>query len=160
MDAETGTPKQRLARFQKLKETFRLSGDPDRLDMAEMMNRWEPGLFAGGAKLKHLQDNLDLERWFRLPKAHERKIHGRKHAGVRIVQEGPSIMLVLDAHHSHPRPFTYDDLQPYLGATPSPEELEAVERRKIMRKAVSRKARGKLLTDLEESYAATSRIDA
>lgn len=153
MDAATGTPKQRLARFQKLKEKFRLSGDQDRLDMAEMMNRWEPGLFAGGAKLKHLQDNLDLERWFRLPKRHERKIHGRKHAGVRIVQEGPSIMLALDAHHSHPQPFTYDELQPYLGATPSPEELEAVERRKIMRKAVSRKARGKLLPKLEESYA-------
>ena len=34
------------------------------------------------------RDNLDLERWFRLPKGHERRIHGRCHAGVRIVQEG------------------------------------------------------------------------
>jgi hypothetical protein len=25
-----------------------------------------------------------LERWFRLPKSHERKIHGRRHAGARL----------------------------------------------------------------------------
>src|SRR5213079_3393585 len=26
-----------------------------------------------------LKDNLDLERWFRLPKSHERRIHGHRH---------------------------------------------------------------------------------
>jgi hypothetical protein len=30
-------------------------------------------------------DNLALERAFRLPKGHERRIHGHAHAGVRIV---------------------------------------------------------------------------
>ena len=48
-------------------------------------------------------DNLDLERWFRLPKGHERRIHGHRHAGVRIVQEGPTLVHALDAHHDPPR---------------------------------------------------------
>src|SRR4029453_9552291 len=30
------------------------------------------------------QDNLDLERWFRQPKGHERRIHGHRHVGVRL----------------------------------------------------------------------------
>jgi hypothetical protein len=33
---------------------------------------------------------LDLERWFKRPKGHERRLHGRRHAGVRIVQQGPT----------------------------------------------------------------------
>jgi hypothetical protein len=49
------------------------------------------GLFAGGDAWDQVQDNLDLERWSRLPKSHERRIHGRRHAGVRIVQEGPTM---------------------------------------------------------------------
>ena len=46
------------------------------------------------------RDNLDLERWFRVPKGHERRIHGRCHAGVRIVQEGATMLLALDAQPS------------------------------------------------------------
>jgi hypothetical protein len=74
-----------------------LDGDDDPIHkhMAGLMQSFRPGLFVGGDKAKHVQDNLDLERWFRLPKGHERRIHGHRHAGVRIVQEGPTMMLAL-----------------------------------------------------------------
>lgn len=152
MDPATGSAKQRQSRFQDICDEVRHSIDPIRVKMAEMMTAWKPGLFAGGERFKRVQDNLDLERWFRLPKAHERKIHGRQHAGVRIVQEGPSLILTLDAHHSHKRPFTEEELRPYIGAKPTLDELQAVERRKIMRRAASRKGRVGLLNDLEDDY--------
>ena len=66
------------------------------------MTSFEGGLFAGGTQVDLPQDNLDLERWFRLPKGYERRIHGHQHADVRIVQEGPSLLLALDAHREHP----------------------------------------------------------
>ena len=65
--------------------------------MARVMRSFQPGLFSGGDAADQFRDNLDLERWFRLPKGHERRIHGRSHAGVRIVQEGPTLALALDA---------------------------------------------------------------
>jgi hypothetical protein len=42
-------------------------------------------------------DILELERWFRLPKGHERRIHGHRHAGVRLVQQGATLLPALDA---------------------------------------------------------------
>lgn len=152
-DPETGGSTPRKARFASLRAKLQASGDPIQRKMADVMKSFEPGLFAGGNKLAWLQDNLDLERWFRTPKAHRRKIHGRQHAGVSIVQEGPSLVLALDAHLRHRRPFTEEELQPYLGAMPTPEELDAIERRKTMRRGSSREARPGLLTDLETRYA-------
>ncbi len=67
-----------------------------------IMTSFELGLFAGGDNADLPRDNLDLERWFRQPKGHERRIHGRCPAGVRIVQEGPTLVLALDAHHRPP----------------------------------------------------------
>jgi hypothetical protein len=58
-------------------------------------------------------DNLDLERCFRLPKGHERGIHGHAHAGVRIVQKGPTLLLTLDAYTRHPDPFDAAELIPF-----------------------------------------------
>lgn len=104
----------------------------------------------------NLRDNLDLERWFRNPKGHERRIHGRAHAGVRIVQEGPTLLLALDAHGEHPEPFRPADLQPYANARAPLCQDEAIHRRKIMRKARSRKKRGFLLAELEVRYLNTS----
>ena len=66
--------------------------------------------------MDQVRDNLDLERWFRLLKGHQRRIHGHKHAGVRIVQEGPTKALALDAHRAHRGLFTVDDLLPYRSA--------------------------------------------
>jgi hypothetical protein len=110
--------------------------------LARVMRAWAAGLFVavrgkGGAKAPW--DDLELERWFRLPKGHERRIHGRRHAGVRIVQEGPTMLLALDAHGSHPEPFTAEQLLPYCHASEPSDQVEAIQRRKVMRKARSPK---------------------
>ena len=80
-----------------------------------MLRDWSKGLLVGirGQKDKELpQDNLDLERWFRAPQGHERRIHGHRHAGVRIVPEGATLRLVLKAHEVHPQPFTAQESLP------------------------------------------------
>ena len=97
-------------------------------------------------------DNLALERAFRLPKGHERRIHGRAHAGVRIVHRGPSLMLVLDAHARHPEPFSADQLTPWIHAEEPASQQQCRRRRGIMRRARSRKKRPALLADLERRY--------
>ena len=86
-------------------------------------------------------------------KGHERRIHGHRHAGVRIVQEGPTLVLALDAHLHHPEPFTETELSPYRTATAPISEQQAIARRKIMRKARSSKKRSLLLEDFETRYA-------
>lgn len=119
--------------------------------MVQVMLSFMAGLFVGESTID-INDNLDLERWFRLPKSHERRIHGHRHAGIRIVLEGPTLVHALDAHVEHPEPFTVDDLLPYRAAREPPCQAEALKRRKIMRKARSKKKRPKLLADLERRY--------
>jgi hypothetical protein len=114
------------------------------------------GLFIGEGKFEQIRDNLDLERWFRLPKSHERRIHGHRHAGIRIVLEGPTLVHALDAHAAHPEPFTANDLLPYWTAQEPPCQKQAMDRRRIMRKARSKKKRHLLLADLERHYRETS----
>src|SRR6266487_139792 len=92
-----------------------------------------------GICLPCLQDNLDLERWFRKPKGHERRIHGHRHAGVRIVQEGPTLLLALDAHVTHPEPFIAHDLARYQDVSAPACQVEALHRRKLMGTARSKK---------------------
>jgi len=113
-------------------------------------------LFAGGDEVDQVRDNLDLERWFRLLKGHERRIHGHKHAGVRIVQEGPATALALDAHRAHRGLFTADDLLPNRSARVPECQRQAMKRRKIMRKARSKTKRPKLPAELERRYRACS----
>src|SRR4051812_6234083 len=122
--------------------------------MAGLMRSFRAGLFAGDDTFAQIHDNLDLERWFRLPKGHERRIHGHRHAGVRIVQEGPTLVLVLDAHREHPGPFGGEDLLAYRTAREPECQREAMDRRKVMRKARSKKTRAELLADLERCYLA------
>jgi hypothetical protein len=62
--------------------------------MANVMGSFHVGLFAGGDDLASVQDNLELERWFRVAKGHERRIHGHRHAGIRLVREGATLVLV------------------------------------------------------------------
>jgi hypothetical protein len=126
--------------------------------MAGVMTSFLPGLFVGEGTFEGFTDNLDLERWFRLPKSHERRIHGRRHAGVRIVQEGPTLVHALDAHLTHPEPFTADDLLPYRNAQVPRSQHEAMKRRKIMKKARSKKNRPILLADLEQRYRESPRF--
>jgi hypothetical protein len=129
--------------------------DPMRQQMGRVMASFKPGLFAGGGRVDLPRDNLDLERWFRLPKGHERRIHGRCHAGVRIVQEGATMLLALDAHRHHPQPLTEEELRPYRHARPPESQTEAIRRRKVMRTARSTAKRGSLLRNLEKRYAAS-----
>jgi hypothetical protein len=149
-------------RCSKRKQLFgilagKLLADEDtiRQQMGRVMASFQPGLFAGGGRCDWPRDNLDLERWFRLPKGHERRIHGRRHAGVRIVQEGATMMQALDAHRHHPQPFTEKELRPYHDAEVPSSQKEVIHRRKVMRAARSTKQRAVLLQKLEERYAAS-----
>ena len=58
----------------------------------------------------------------------------------------------LDAHGAHPEPFTVAELLPYRAAREPPCQAQAMNRRKIMRKARSKKQRPALLADLERRY--------
>lgn len=106
---------------------------------AKVMTSFQPGLFAGAEMASHPRDNLDLERWFRSPKSHERRIHGHRHAGVRIVRDGPTLAPTLDAHASHPGVFTREDLFPFRMATAPASQLASQQRHGIMRKSRSKK---------------------
>ncbi len=150
------TGREREVRFILLEEAWQSSADPVHQHFAKMLSSFEPGLFVGGEAADFPADNLDLERWFKRPKGHERRIHGRRHAGIRIVQQGPTLMLALDAHVHHDGPFTADDLQPYGHARVPASQQQAVERGKIMRKARSYKKRHDLLADLERRYCNSS----
>jgi hypothetical protein len=152
LDPKQGSCARRKEKFETLAGRFQDKKDPIHKHFAQIMLSFLAGLFVGGAKFAKIRDNLDLERWFRLPKSHERRIHGHRHAGVRIVQEGPTLVHALDAHASHPEQFTVDDLLAYRAARPPTSQTEAVNRRKIMRKARSKKNRPILLAELERRY--------
>ena len=158
LDPRTGAVSQRKETFEGLMKRFQQAGDPTHQRMAVVMTSFVAGLFVGEAVFEEIRDNLDLERWFRLPKSHERRIHGHRHAGVRIVREGPTLVHALDAHLTHPGPFTADDLLPYRTAPGSACQRGAIQRRKIMRKARSRKKRPILLADLERRYRESTTI--
>jgi hypothetical protein len=150
------TGEERKAQFTLRRQEWESSADPMHQHFAKMMRSFESGLFVGGESADLPADNLDLERWFKRPKGHERRLHGRRHAGVRIVQQGPTLLLALDAHVHHDGPFTVDDLEPYRHARVPVSQQQAVERGKIMRKARSRKKRDALLADLEKRYLSLS----
>src|SRR5260370_39077051 len=109
--------------------------------MATVMLSFLAGLFVGEPEYEEIRDNLDLERWFRLPKSHERRIHGHRHAGIRLVLDGPTLVPALDAHAAPPGPFTVDYLLPTRTAREPPCQTAARNRRTIMRQAPSNEAR-------------------
>ncbi len=143
---------EREEQFEALIDGFEATEDPILHGMAAVMLSFLDGLFVGEEDYEAIRDNLDLERWFRLPKSHERRIHGHRHAGIRLVLEGATLVLTLDAHAAHPGPFTVDDLLPYRTAREPPCQTEARDRRTIMRKARSKKNRPLLLAKLERRY--------
>jgi hypothetical protein len=152
LDPASGSGTERRQRFDAVQERLAASRDRVQVQMAVVMAAFAVGLFAGEGVADLPRDNLDLERWFRLPKGHERRIHGHRHAGVRIVQQGATLALVLDAHRGHPEPFVLSELCPYRHAKPPADELAALQRRKVMRKARSKKKRHLLLAELEKRY--------
>ena len=143
---------ERQQKFEALRDRFASTKTPIYQKMAQVMTSFAAGLFVGEAPLTTINDNLELERWFRIPKSHERRIHGHRHAGIRIVLEGPTLVHALDAHVEHPEPFTVEELLPYRTAKEPLCQTEALHRRKIMRKARSKKKRPILLADLERRY--------
>lgn len=152
LDPAHGDCASREARFSVLRDQLQASSDAVRQKMGKVLQSFQPGLFAGGDSADMPQDNLDLERWFRNPKGHERRIHGHHHAGVRIVQEGATLIHALDAHLRHPEPMSAADLLPYRDASPPACQIEALARRKLMRRARSSKKRPLLLAELEARY--------
>ena len=152
LDPTKGPVKQRERRFHQLKRRLKKSGDGVRIKMAVVMVAFSAGLFCGPEVDQEIRDNLELERWFRLPKGHERRIHGRKHAGVRLVQEGATLMPTLDAHKDRDEPYKPGELLGYKDAKPPSQEQEATHRRQVMRRARSKKQRPILLAELERRY--------
>lgn len=154
LDPATGRCAERRRRFGALARALLKDQDAVCQQMGRVIASFQPGLFAGGDRGDWPRDNLDLERWFRLPKGHERRIHGRCHAGVRIVQEGETMMLALDAHRHHPQLFTEEELRPYRDAEVPDSQKEVIHRRQAMRAARSTTKRAALLRELEKRYAA------
>lgn len=163
VDAQTGPVAERQKEFQELKEGYLRSKKEKDRARAALMKRWEPGLFVGeeevekraeqGEKVSPMpEDNYDLERWFRLPKRHARKIHGRSHTGISLVQNGATRMLTLDAHEHHPKGFTGEELRPYRKVEVPPEQKEALHRGKVMRRGRSVRNRHELLAELEARH--------
>ena len=103
------------------------------------MQSFEEGLFCGDETLDIPEDNLDLERWIKGPKGHERRIHGRQHVGLRLVIEAPTFLPAFDAHLSRTAPFTVQELLPYVTADIPESQQRAVIRHQLMRKARSKK---------------------
>jgi hypothetical protein len=147
-----GEASRREQRCPRLQQRLEPSAEPMRQQMAVVMAAFVGGLLGGGEVAGLPQDDVDRERWFRLPKGHERRLHGHKHPGVRLVQEGATLMPVVEAHQAHPGPCSAAELRDYRAAQPPPDEQAAVQRRKVMRKARSQKKRQRLLADLEQRY--------
>lgn len=152
LDPSKGSAKRRKRRFHALKRRLKKSGDGVRIKMAVVMVAFSAGLFCGPEVDQEIRDNLELERWFKLPKGHARCIHGRKHAGVRLVQQGATLMPTLDAHKDRDEPFKAGELLDDKDAKPPEQEQEALRRRNIMRRARSKKQRPILLAELERRY--------
>src|SRR5262249_18279550 len=146
---------EREEKFEALIDRFEATEDPIRHGMATVMLSFLAGLFVGEEEYEAIKDNLDLERWFRWTRRRERRIQGRRHAGIRLVLEGPTLVHALGAHAAHPGPFTAEDLLPYRTAREPPCQTEARNRRTVMRKARSKKNRPLLLAELERRYRET-----
>jgi hypothetical protein len=125
--------------FQQYAEDYSQSKNLITQHIGQTMQHFEKGLFCGGEALDLPEDNLDLERWIRGPKGHERHIHGRRHVGPRIVVEAPTLLLAFDAHLDRQTPFTVQELLPYANAEIPVSQQQARRRHQLMRKARSKK---------------------
>ena len=69
-DGQTCAARQAL--FKELIDRFEGTQEPMHQQMVQVMRSFRAGLFVGEGQCEPIRDNLDLERWFRLPKSHER----------------------------------------------------------------------------------------
>jgi hypothetical protein len=140
LSPDAGDVADRKRQFEELQQTFQnRCNDAVFVHMSKLMKSFQSGLFVGEETAGLPRDNLALERWFRHPKSHERKIHGHQHAGKRIVQEGPTLLPTLDAHLSHPGLFTPEELAPYINASVPASQAASRARHTTMAKARSQK---------------------
>lgn len=135
----TGTRHENHEVFQQVAEQALSHPEPLMQHIGQLMQSFEEGLFCGDETLDVPEDNLDLERWIKGPKSHERRIHGRQHVGLRLVIEAPTFLPAFDAHLSHVTPFTVQELLPYVTADIPESQQQAVIRHQLMRKARSKK---------------------
>lgn len=135
----TGTRHTHRIEFQQMAQLATQHPEPLMQHIGKLMQSFEEGLFCGDETLDIPEDNLELERWFKGPKGHERRIHGRQHVGVRLVIEAPTFLPAFDAHLSRTTPFTVQELLPYVTAPVPESQQQAVIRHQFMRKARSKK---------------------
>jgi len=124
----------------KITELQSFADDKTYHAMAKMMTSFRVGLFAGAELTDYPHDNLNLERWFRLPKSHERRIHGHHHAGIRIVREGAALIPTLDAHAQHPGVFTEKEVVGFATATAPASQFASQQRHDVIKKTRSKKS--------------------
>jgi len=139
LNADTGSLASRRSLFRQLTVQFAEDTNPITIHMSDIMKSFEAGLVVGSDEWEIPGDNLELERWFKKPKGHERKIHGHQHVGLRMVCEGPTLLPALDAHLFQAEPFTSQELLPYVKAQAPESQRKALQRHRIMKKASSKK---------------------
>src|SRR3989449_8489377 len=71
-DATTG--EEREAQCILRRQAWESSTDPMQQHCANMRRSFEPGLFVGGESADCPADNLDVARWLKRPKGHERRL--------------------------------------------------------------------------------------
>jgi hypothetical protein len=77
LDPKQGSCVRCQEKFETLATEFKSQKDPIHQQMAQVMLSFLAGMFAGGAKFAAIRDNLDLKRWFRLPKNEPRALDPR-----------------------------------------------------------------------------------
>jgi hypothetical protein len=139
LDSSQGKLTERRAQFDRIRTQCAKSHEPINVTMSTVMKNFAPGLFVGSDDEELPGDNLDLERWIKRPKGHERHLHGHEHVGRRLVYEGPTLLPAFDAHLTRTGPFLYHELLPYVDVDVPESQRKAVERHRIMAKASSKK---------------------
>lgn len=146
----TATRHSHREEFQQLAQQWSTHPEPVLQHIGQVMQHFEEGLFCGDETLDIPDDNLDLERWIKGPKGHERRIHGRQHVGLRLVIEAPTLLPAFDAHRARTTPFTVQELLPYATADIPESQQRAVARHQLMRKARAKKNENRCCNYLNE----------
>ena len=130
---DEATGEEREAQFVSLWQEWEASVDPMHQQFAKVMSSFEPGLFVGGEGADVPADKVEVAPWCTRPTGPERRMHGRRHAGVRLVQQGPTRRLALAAPVHHHGPCTGNALEPDRHRRVPARQQEALEHGKIMR---------------------------